>query len=763
MRISRPVVAFALLKECSEVLRTDLLGGISILIRPLIGDLGGQRFSGQLLSDRLSSSYGLAISPQALEDFLPRFIAAGLVVEQKISESVSEAIFADVDTLLSEQEKSDEEDFQIVFNKFLEFCKNSLSLVKVTLSDDELISALLTRLATFDFKAIEVKPDRTARDKSGPTTISGPTSKEDSEIEQIILNDSKLDILVAGFVKYIAEQDPGSLGLLIKVAEGALGAELVFDLQAPKIKSDLSKVTVVLDTPILLSLLDLSDRQHQQYAQEIIDQIVRSKAIPAVFRHSIEEAEGVLAAVKNGVRFGLAYGPTADRLRDRTYLTFFETMIGAIERRLTERGIKVIEPAGQNSQQFFTGVQENDLVSRLRFHLLEKRLARERDAQSVAETIRLRAGAHVPLEQIEASKYLFLTSNPLLQVQARTFLISQGIITRSEFSPIITDRYFAGLSWLIFGGSSGTGLPTAKLLANCSTALRARPDVIAKTKSFLARIDPQKAEHFEALMTRERAARYLTEITLGDSLLVTAENAEEIYEKVEEIAAEKVANAKDQFYGQQLEEKQRVLEDLGQDLSETKKALESLEEINSENEAALKFQEGQIELLANKLRKEKEQRRDDEETISSLKTRIEELDETTIRAIKEVNRAKKTAIKLALRKAEKALWLGRVIILVVFAGIAFALGYLDRFILPNVPLAYKNIANWGLLTFQILFFVASFWVFTDKLFGALVWNYSKAIYGAELLLYGYSSEHPEFIVDFENFTLESSSNEIQKP
>jgi len=752
LSISRPVVAFALLKECSEVLRTDLLGGISLLVKPLIADLAGQRFSSELLAERISSSYGIAIGPQALLDFLPRFLAAGLVVEKKISDIVTEVVYSDVDTTFSDESKTDESDFQNVFDKFTNFCTNYLALLGLELSEQELISGLLTRLATFDFNAIGIKPDRSARDFPQTKIILGPSAKEDIEVEGMVSKDARLDVLVAAFVNHVADTDKPTLELLVKVAEGALGAELVFDLQAPNVKSDLSKVTVILDTPIILSLLDLSDHQQHTYALELTSRITETKASMAVFSHSIKEAEGVLFAVRKGIMaHGQAYGPTAYRLSDSAYRTYFETMIGAVETRLAERGIPTL--GSTQRYQYFTGDEEEELAQSLRFHLLEKRIARERDASSVAETMRLRAGAHVPLEKIESCRYLFVTSNAVLQNQARGYLIRKAKIDRSEFSPIVTDRYLLGLIWLVFGGSSIDQLSTAKLLANCSAALRVRPDVISKTKMFLSKIDPEKLAHFEALMTKERAARYMTEITLGDSLLITEENASEIYERVESIAAEKVARQKDEFYEQAMSNKDGKIGELEVGLAEAQENIERMTLASESKDAELRHHESQIELLGGELKKTERQFRKETEEVNRLSSNIEALSVSAKRAEDEALRAKRTAIILSLEKARTSLWVRRVLVLIGFVGSGILLGYLDKFILPSISSDYKGMANVALLVSQAVLGAMGFWVFTDKLFGASIWRFSRKKYEHELAVFGYDDNKPEFEIDFDHFSI----------
>lgn len=756
--ISRPVVAFALLKECSEVLRTDLLGGIALLIKPLISDLGGQRFSAEVIRERLSENYGISISVQALTDFIPRFLDAGILEERKVNETVSEAVYVEIDQAESVATESDEIGFQFIFDRFLGFCDQHLSSVGVTISKDQLISGLLTRLATFDFRAIEVKPDRTAKDASKSGTILGPTAKEDRDIEDLVVSESKLDVLVASFVNDVCASDQTALELLVKVAEGALGAELVFDLQAPQITSDLSKVTIILDSPILLSLLDLSDQQHRRYANDLVQQIRRSGATVAAFRHSIEEAEGVLGAVKTNAHFGNAYGPTAERMRDRAYVAFFETMVGAVEARLIDQGIKIIEPTGAAQQKYFVAALEDELTSRLRFHLLEKRLARERDARSLAEVIRLRAGVSVSMDKVQACRYLFVTSNLKLQEQTRAFLMNKGLLDRSEFPPVISDRYFSGLAWLMFGGESDISLTTAKLLANCSTALRARPDIIAKTRAFLARIDPQKAAHFEALMTRERAARYLTEITLGDSLLITAENAEEIYERVEEIAGEKIARAKDAYYSERLAEKDGQLVILRDELGAAKTAIQKLEGDHSKAVSELAFHSDHVAFLGKKLQEEERLRVEGERRAAAIQEQLKQIENIARRAESDALRAKKSAILLALRDAKLALWSFRILVLALFVVSGFYLGYVDRFILPRLEEEWQASASVAILVGQVFLASVGFWVFTDHLFGPLARRFSIGAYNKRVRSLGYESVEPEFDVDLRALTVRHRSD-----
>ena len=100
MNVSRPVIAFALLRHSSDLLKTDLLGGVCLLIRPLIADLAGQMYDANVLASRMATAYGISLPASALEDFLPRLLASGVLVEQKSSGGLVRAVYGEQGSML---------------------------------------------------------------------------------------------------------------------------------------------------------------------------------------------------------------------------------------------------------------------------------------------------------------------------------------------------------------------------------------------------------------------------------------------------------------------------------------------------------------------------------------------------------------------------------------------------------------------------------------------------------------------------------------
>jgi len=164
------------------------------------------------------------------------------------------------------------------------------------------------------------------------------------------------------------------------------------------------------------------------------------------------------------------------------------------------------------------------------------------------------------MSQFGLAKYLFVTENPWLADCARRFCENRGIYAPGEVPPAVLDRYLAGLAWVLFGGTDAQELPRYRLLANCTTALEGRRDVVTKMYRFLSDLDEAKAKRFRALMTVERAGQYLMQLTLGDSLLIhSTDDAQTLLEGMEASIEEKYKRELDQRMREQAESHDREL------------------------------------------------------------------------------------------------------------------------------------------------------------------------------------------------------------
>lgn len=699
MVLSRPVVAFALLRQCSEIMRTDLLSGIAVLIRPLVSDLADQLFDSRVLSARLANAYGVSIPSAALEGMTHRLVAADVLRIEQGEAGLTRALYK-ANQEIAPIEPDSEADFQAILDEFLRHAADRLTSAGKELSQEALTSGFLRHLATLDFSAIKARPVVVPEQGS---RIVGPAAREQIALSTELADQAALDSLVASYIAWLQEHQPTRLSLLAKVADGALAAELVFDLQAPTSVSRLTNTTVVVDTPLILSYLDLSSIQDTVDAKKLFNQILETGAKVAAYQHSIEEAEGILRAIQNARGSGDAYGPSVHRLSNSTFRAYFDSMIGSISRIWTQTNkFEVIPEAATHFHKNFTQIDEEGIAAAIRLNMYDRVLTRERDAKSVAETMRRLGGAHIPVSRIVTCKYIFATSNAALQRRVSTYLVGKNFLAEGDFNPIVTSRYLSGLCWLICGGKSDQSPTMARLLANCAAALRVKPEIAERTKRFLADVDPEKAIHFEALMTNERASQYLIEVTLGDVNVITANNVEDIYEEVQRRAAEKVAIEKDHEYQGQitvlqsiLRESEKTTERLESSLNDTQSELEARKiEVRNLSQQSADLQRNYTESL--------EKISNQERQLVSLNAKATEASDAALKVHymleEQWNRGRAMARSHADRRTRQIRWTGIALLFIL----AFGSGYIDKFVAPFLSAENQPKANLAIICLQTI-------------------------------------------------------------
>lgn len=723
---SRPLIAFTLLKQCSELMHTDLLGGVALLIRPVVANLSGRVYDSRVLAERLGSAYGLDLPGDALEDFTQRLLDSGILISEELEGGVRRAIYAQQPESLVEDSS---EEFQQILDDFVAHARKLLERAGQEFDEQELHGAFLRHLATLDFSAIRAKP---VIAQDAESKLLGPSTKDQINLSEQLQREASLDAIIASYVTGLHSSGGDRLALLAKVADGALAAELVLDLRAPHSVPRLTSTTVVIDTPLILSLLDLSSSQDKEDAKRLLGSITEAGAKIAAFHHSIEEAEGVLAATNNARGAGEAYGPAIARLSNSRYRAYYESMTGKIASTWQQKHhYEIIQETATHFYKNFSEGDEEALTSYLRFSLADRLLTRERDAKSVAETIRRLGGARISINDVASCRMMFVTPNGTLARRTSAFLREKNFIQKGDFSPIVTNRYLAGLCWLISGGKSTQSPTTARLLSNCAAALQLRPEISHRAKRFLKDIDPEMAAHFEALMTNERAAQYLAEATFNDPNLVTANNVEDIYAEAQRRAAEKVGNEKDAFYAEKLTA-----------LEEEKLAAKAAEMELREKLDAVKQEAESTRLRADLLEKDASHIADEhskqqstlerqQSRIESLEMTLQQLSSQASESTSQLSNYRKTARITADARAHRWVKKIRVALAVLLFALTFALGYLDKFILPALPTAYQSIGNATLIVVQALLSIVGLSIFTDwadKPFAAL----QKRIYRSRL-------------------------------
>lgn len=529
-RSDRPLIAYALLAQTTQV-QGDLLSGLSPIFKPIVKQWEGRKFEARKLADEVRRLYGIDIHPWAIDDLAVRLERTGLLKKNRVSDTAEEYVYAAV---TEEFNSVSEFDIRSVVESFCQFARPLLGQNGLSIEDKALSEVFLDQLVSMDFHAILLKPNKaSSRNNGGPNTLSLGGAEERKRTEAQISAKAKLDVLCAAFIIDTYETNKELYELISKIAAGALIAEVVLNVQDPGGKPSLGLMTIVLDAPFVMSLLDLSSEESHFYAKQIYDHLKANKASVIVFRHSVDEIRSNLQGVINHVASGEGYGPTARRLSQSLFKQYAISVLRDVESAVKSIATRIDDgPSDTAKYNFFTKDAEDAFFGWLGTY--GNPAAQRRDAASIAGVMRLRGGRVVRMSMFHTASYIFVTENPRLAECAARFATSRKLQSDDDVPPAITDRYLAGMLWVLYGGKADD-LTRYRLLANCTAALEPRSDVVKKVHKFLSELDEVKANRFRALMTDERAGQHLMQFTLGDSVLVkSTDDAEKIYNRMEE-------------------------------------------------------------------------------------------------------------------------------------------------------------------------------------------------------------------------------------
>jgi hypothetical protein len=536
----RKVISYAYLAQASRD-ENDLLGGITSIFKPIAKEFSGEIFEAETFCNLVDELYGLKINPWAAQDLIGRLESHGLLIEHKIVDGVKQYIYAEIEEEFSQITQSD---IESVIEDFVIFSEPKMKVFGVSMDKELLGVSFLDHMTDLNFISTTLRPDNYTNNSNKKSTLS--LDAEKAKWREDVQKDFRLNSLCAGFVLDAFNKDKELYELIVKIVSGALVSEVVLNFQEPAKDVSLERVNIILDTPFLMAFLNLTCEKEHVFSIELCDQIVDKKANLAVFEHSIDELKDNLKAVLHNDSIGKAFGATGRRLRGKPFNSYLKQILKDPESALKRLGVRTLRNlTSVSSYKFFSEEQEQSLCNSLGYYNNHK--AQERDALSIALTMRHRNGNRIDLKEYYNCHYIFLTENSFIPDKSMEFMVRSGVLLENNFPPAVSGRYLSGLLWVLFGGK-GQDLSKQLLLANCAAALEPKNDLVMKMHQFLEDTDPVQAELFEALMGDERAGQYLMQSSLGDAALLTKDNAVELLQGLQVSLTEKVeAEAKEKI------------------------------------------------------------------------------------------------------------------------------------------------------------------------------------------------------------------------
>lgn len=337
-----------------------------------------------------------------------------------------------------------------------------------------------------------------------------------------------LEFLVSAFVSRLAQSDQARFAYVVEAAKGAMLASVLV-LDTSGLSSSLNKLSLVLDTPIMMDALGFHGDIPEAAAEQVLALARSQGATLVTFEHSVGEVQGILESIEGALRRGGRSRSTASG-----YLHFAESgyspvdvmvLRGRVGGMLEELGVKII---GRPDNYYEYGLNESKLEELIQQKVRYLQDAtRVNDVTSLSAVHRLRHGTRD--ESLERCGSVLVTSNSNLAAAAVEFDRNNH-----GFPLAMTFEALASILWVRTPAAS-SDVPKQVLLA---TAFAGMQPSVKLWSRYLDEIDKLERSDAvtsdEAIILRSSAVsrESLMEETLGDPEALTAESPVEILNRI---------------------------------------------------------------------------------------------------------------------------------------------------------------------------------------------------------------------------------------
>lgn len=553
-RPQRALIAYCALADRLNKPGANMLQALVPFFEEACRDFAGEVFDANKFSQTIKMCYGIEIPRLAVLGIAEQLSKEGVLeVLTDYSKNISYKYSTSIGTKNREANAISENDINQILNLFTEYCT-----LKVELNDEEKISLnndFLERLLNIDSMRLLSRREESIATKKTNTTLQLNSSSSDLDNHQ---HARRLDFLVSNFLIHLRETNQNAFEIVSNIAFANMAAEAIACFREPPNESnDLSNLTVLLDTPLILDMLGVNT-EYEDYGNELLSMLKESNCNISVLDHSIAETENTIQAKYSYLRSGVNQIVQGISISPNTLFALIGNVAERVQNRLQISIEKDPEINLHRSFHSTVGDIQANMDSRM---LAWKNIeAKNHDKQSVWAMIALRDTAVVQ-PKICNSGWMLLTKNTVLMKIAndswKTWLkgaTNHGPSLIERWTPVaMTDKQFAGYIWARNGGGPST-ISQSLLLAHCSAAVRPRADIKAKAYNLiLSMYGLDKAQDIVALFEDREGGKALMQATLGDPEDVTIERIPYIIEQVKLGAGEFAAKLA-------REEAQRVLD-----------------------------------------------------------------------------------------------------------------------------------------------------------------------------------------------------------
>ncbi len=304
-------------------------------------------------------------------------------------------------------------------------------------------------------------------------------------------------------------------------------ANAIFLPDASQAHRKFKRTEVYLDTSLLIFALGYAGETRRKACSELFHLLYPSGADLRCFRHTLEEARGVLDACAQILRSGQlrnAYGPSIHHfVSSGTSASDVEMFSVRLEKDLAGLRIRVVEKPPYEKEYV---IDEAGLSRQLDEAIDYREKARDRDVDSISAIMRLRKGEEFFF--VEECRAIFITTNLALIRTANQFFYKEASPRAVGVS--MSDHTLTNLLWLKTPNMA-PDLPRHRIIADCFAATQPDEQLFRK---YLTEIDKLQKNHtitvddVYLLRYSQEARNALMRATLGEEDALTEGTVPEI-------------------------------------------------------------------------------------------------------------------------------------------------------------------------------------------------------------------------------------------
>lgn len=274
------------------------------------------------------------------------------------------------------------------------------------------------------------------------------------------------DHIIASFVGHIHRREPYLLEHFSRCVKGMLLAEYLYFADKVTTKKTFDKISVYLDSPLVIGLLGFSGPSKRQANEELIDLLKSLKIKICIFDKTLDEIEGLLSAWKHDLEkniFKRFNTKTLELLRSQGYDSVrLDTEIKTLRRTIESKGITVKYGFSAKERYQCDEVALEKAIAE-NFH---KNKNLEHDTVCISRVHNMRENRHI--KDLSEQFSVFVTGNTGLAKYANGFFGRNNY--RSAIPIVVSEQWLTIMFWLKNPNISNK-LPTDQVIATAYSLL----------------------------------------------------------------------------------------------------------------------------------------------------------------------------------------------------------------------------------------------------------------------------------------------------